>query len=125
MITWEIILSPLCRPLLDEVTLPDITRCGLNSPSPDSLTPVRVAATIWTWADGHPYNPYSGQNPPAQLWKMLRDMLQSLFVTQDSEVQPFDETCLQCFTSLTPSMQYLAYVNESITWHVHAGSITA
>ncbi len=74
------------RPLLDEVSLPEVTRCGLNSPSPDSLTPARAAATIWTWADGHPYDPYFDQNPPTQLWNMLQDMLLSLFVGEDTKV---------------------------------------
>lgn len=75
------------EPLLDEVSLPEVSRCGLNSPSPDSLTPARAAATIWTWADGHPYDPYSGQNQPVQLWMMLQDMLQSFFVGDDTKAE--------------------------------------
>jgi hypothetical protein len=43
--------------LLDETTLPDVTRCGVNAPSPDILTPQRSASTIWTWAPGHPFMP--------------------------------------------------------------------
>jgi len=43
--------------LLDETTLPDVTRCGVNAPSPDILTPQRSASTIWTWAPGHPFTP--------------------------------------------------------------------
>jgi hypothetical protein len=36
------------------VNLPVVTRCGLNMPSPDLLTPARAAAHVWTWAPGHP-----------------------------------------------------------------------
>lgn len=84
----------LCRPLLDEVTLPEVTRCGLNSPSPDSLTPARAAATIWSWADGHPYDPYFDRNPPMQLWERLQDMLQFLFVGTDTQVCLYNEKTL-------------------------------
>lgn len=86
MVQCSACFDHLCRPLLDEVSLPEVSRCGLNSPSPDSLTPARAAATIWTWADGHPYDPYSGQNQPVQLWMMLQDMLQSFFVGDDTKV---------------------------------------
>jgi len=41
-------------PVLDEVTLPLVTACGLNMPSPDSVVPARAAAGIWAWAEGHP-----------------------------------------------------------------------
>lgn len=80
-------LQTLHRPLLDEVSLPEVTRCGLNSPSPDSLTPERAAAMIWTWADGHPYNPYVDLSQPAQLWTMLQDVLRSSFGGADTKVQ--------------------------------------
>lgn len=53
--------SCCCRPLLDEATLPDISLCALNMPSPDLLTPSKVAATIWSWAPGHPMKPYAAQ----------------------------------------------------------------
>ncbi|EFN52069.1 hypothetical protein CHLNCDRAFT_139316 [Chlorella variabilis] len=46
-------------PVFDEATLPPVTGCGLNMPSPDLLTPDRAAATIWTWAPGHPFDPTS------------------------------------------------------------------
>ena len=36
--------------------------CALNMPSPDLLTPSKVAATIWSWAPGHPMNPYAAQS---------------------------------------------------------------
>ena len=75
------------RPLLDEVSLPEVTRCGLNSPSPDSLTPERAAAMIWTWADGHPYEPYSDLSQPTQLWMMLQDVLHSAFGGANTKVQ--------------------------------------
>ncbi len=45
------------RPLLDEATLPDVSNCGVNVPSPDMLTPQRSAASIWTWAPSHPFVP--------------------------------------------------------------------
>lgn len=45
--------------------------CGLNMPSPDLLTPVRAAATIWTWAPGHPYDT-SDQRQEASLAAALR-----------------------------------------------------
>ncbi|KAI3432222.1 hypothetical protein D9Q98_003784 [Chlorella vulgaris] len=45
------------HPLFDEVTLPPVMGCGLNMPSPDHLTPDRAAATIWSWAPGHPFDP--------------------------------------------------------------------
>ena len=80
-------LQLLNRPLLDEVSLPEVTRCGLNSPSPDSLTPERAAAMIWTWADGHPYQPYSDLSQPMQLWMMLQDVLYSAFSGADTKVQ--------------------------------------
>ena len=64
-----------------------MTRCGLNSPSPDSLTPERAAAMIWTWAEGHPYDPYSELSQPAQLWTMLQDVLRSSFGGADTKVQ--------------------------------------
>lgn len=50
---------PCCRPLLNEATLPDVTNCGVNVPSPDMLTPQRSAAAIWTWAPAHPYAPWA------------------------------------------------------------------
>lgn len=80
------------RPLLDEVSLPEVTRCGLNSPSPDSLTPERAAAMIWTWADGHPYQPYSDLSQPMQLWMMLQDVLHSALGGADTKVQPAAQT---------------------------------
>lgn len=41
-------------PFFDENTLPDIIDCGLNLPAPDLLTPARAAASVWSWAPGHP-----------------------------------------------------------------------
>ena len=48
--------------------MPDVVSCGLNMPSPDLLTPERAAATIWTWAPGHP--PPGPTAPPGgrRLW---------------------------------------------------------
>lgn len=45
-----------CRPVLDELSLPAVTSCGINVPCPDLLTPERVAAAIWSWAPGEPYD---------------------------------------------------------------------
>lgn len=93
--------SAIYRPLLDEVSLPEVTRCGLNSPSPDSLTPERAAAMIWTWADGHPYNPYSDLSQPAQLWIMLEDVLHSAFGNADTKVwlgEGLNFACHACST---------------------------
>ena len=42
------------RPLLDELTLPGVSRCGLSVPCPDRVTPMRVASSMWSWAEGHP-----------------------------------------------------------------------
>ncbi|KAL3139980.1 hypothetical protein ABBQ38_004267 [Trebouxia sp. C0009 RCD-2024] len=75
------------EPLLDEVSLPEVTRCGLNSPSPDSLTPERAAAMIWTWADGHPYDPYLDLSQAAQLWSMLQDVLRAAFGGTDTKAE--------------------------------------
>lgn len=47
------------RPLLDEASLPGVTACGINFPSPDMMTPQRSAAAIWTWAPAHPFAPFS------------------------------------------------------------------
>lgn len=47
------------RPLLDEASLPGVTACGVNFPSPDMMTPQRSAAAIWTWAPAHPFAPFS------------------------------------------------------------------
>lgn len=62
-----------CRPLLDELTLPGVSRCGLNVPCPDRVTPMRVASSMWSWAEGHPTSllPQNGtshrpQQQPAQ-----------------------------------------------------------
>ena len=41
-------------PVLDEVNIPLVTSCGLNMPSPDTVSPLRAAAGVWTWAEGHP-----------------------------------------------------------------------
>ncbi|KAK9841564.1 hypothetical protein WJX74_007998 [Apatococcus lobatus] len=50
------------QPLLDELTLPGVSRCGLNVPCPDRVTPMRVASSMWSWAEGHPTSlpPQSG-----------------------------------------------------------------
>mmetsp|Transcript_11458 Transcript_11458/g.34433 ORF Transcript_11458/g.34433 Transcript_11458/m.34433 type:complete len:647 (+) Transcript_11458:108-2048(+) len=47
------------EPLLDEASLPGVTACGINFPSPDMMTPQRSAAAIWTWAPAHPFAPFS------------------------------------------------------------------
>ena len=99
----------LCRPLLDEVSLPEVTRCGLNSPSPDSLTPERAAAMIWTWADGHPYDPYSKLSQPTQLWLMLQDVLHSAFGGADTKVQLSAQTFLWVITAL--------HGDVKLVWH--------
>lgn len=91
------------RPLLDEVSLPEVTRCGLNSPSPDSLTPERAAAMIWTWADGHPYQPYSDLSQPTQLWMMLQDVLRSAFGGAETKVQSVQRTS---YGHVAPSKRY-------------------
>ena len=54
------------RPLLDEASLPDVTACGLNMPSPDSLVPERAAAAIWSWAPGQPSALFD--TPPRSGW---------------------------------------------------------
>ena len=91
------------RPLLDEVSLPEVTRCGLNSPSPDSLTPERAAAMIWTWADGHPYEPYSDLSQPTQLWMMLQDVLHSAFGGADTKVQSVQKTLVYILDQANPT----------------------
>lgn len=52
------------QPVLDEETLPALVGCGLNIPAPDLMTPARAASAIWTWAPGHPYEPFERQGPP-------------------------------------------------------------
>lgn len=34
---------------LDEEALQQVTACGLNFPAPDTLTPDRAAAHLWSW----------------------------------------------------------------------------
>ncbi|TYZ64664.1 hypothetical protein PybrP1_006352 [[Pythium] brassicae (nom. inval.)] len=36
--------------VLDETTLPPLVACGVNIPSPDNITPTRMASTIWAFA---------------------------------------------------------------------------
>jgi len=38
--------------LLNETTLPPLVQCNTNMPSPDNLSPDRMAAQIWSWAKG-------------------------------------------------------------------------
>ena len=59
----------LCRPVLDEQSLPLVTACGLNMPSPDLLTPQRAAAAVWTWAPGQPQ---AADGATSWLQRMLR-----------------------------------------------------
>lgn len=47
--------------VLDESTIPPLVACGVNMPSPDLLTPTRMKAFVWSWAEGHP----SRQPPPS------------------------------------------------------------
>lgn len=79
VITCELYYGPMnCNfewsssndPLLDESSLPEVSRCGLNMPSPDLLTPSRAAATIWSWAPDHPFPDTT--DPPSILQSMLR-----------------------------------------------------
>ena len=44
-----------CRPLMNAEVLHGMSRCGMNMPSPDLLTPKESVATIWSWAEGHPF----------------------------------------------------------------------
>ena len=46
---------------------------------------------IWTWADGHPYDPYSELSQPTQFWMLLQDVLSSAFGVADEKVSP----CMQ------------------------------
>lgn len=62
--------TPLCSPILDESTLQDVYKCGINMPSPDLLTPSKAAATIWSWAPGHPY-PEEAPASWTSLWRKL------------------------------------------------------
>ena len=43
--------------LLDEKSLPGVTDCGVNLPSPDNITPKRMEATIWAVPKGHELDP--------------------------------------------------------------------
>jgi hypothetical protein len=73
-------------PLLDVVSLPDMARCGVNMPSPDLLTPARTAATIWSWASGHPFEPYTEQPWYRQAWLSARDAVN--LAVSGSSTQP-------------------------------------
>ena len=68
------------------MSIPEVARCGLNSASPDVLTPERAAASIWTWAPNHPYAAYADLDPARQVWQRLKDFVQLLFVGQDPQV---------------------------------------
>lgn len=46
---------------------------------------------IWTWADGHPYAPYSELSQPAQLWMMLQEVLHSALGDADTKVHLLHE----------------------------------
>lgn len=46
--------------VLDNITIPGVVQCNLNMPCPDLLTPRKAAASIWTWAVGHPFLPENG-----------------------------------------------------------------
>ena len=69
------LVLPLCRPVLDVDTLPGVSACGLNMPSPDLLTPERSAATIWTWAPGHPQANQSAQEAASSFWSGAKRLL--------------------------------------------------
>lgn len=56
---------------------------------------------IWTWADGHPYDPYSELSQPAQLWTMLQDVLRSSFGGADTKVPPLHSPFLHSCGSKT------------------------
>lgn len=43
------------NPLLDDQSLPGVTACGVNVPSPDRLTPTKAEAQVWSWAPYHPW----------------------------------------------------------------------
>ncbi|KAK9810142.1 hypothetical protein WJX72_005510 [[Myrmecia] bisecta] len=76
------------EPLLNELTLPSVARCGLNMPSPDLLTPERVASAIWSWASGEPMateealaadlDPVAARWLPSWLRKLIRGVRQLL-----------------------------------------------
>jgi hypothetical protein len=34
--------------------LAELAACGINYPSPDSITPARMASFVWSWAEGQP-----------------------------------------------------------------------
>ena len=68
----------LCRPVLDEQSLPLVTACGMNMPCPDLLTPQRAAAAIWTWAPGQPQAPGGAASWLQRIlryWQPLRGLL--------------------------------------------------
>ena len=68
----------LCRPVLDEQSLPLVTACGLNMPCPDLLTPQRAAAAIWTWAPGQPQAADRAASWPQRIqryWHSLGELL--------------------------------------------------
>jgi len=60
--------TPTSSPLLDEVSLPDVVGCGVNQPAPDSWSPARAAATVWTWAPGVPSDPPPPPSGRGESW---------------------------------------------------------
>ena len=64
----RLIKALLDRPTMDVKSIPDLASCGLNMPAPDLLTPIRSAAAIWSWAEGHPFpsTQQQQQQPSAQ-----------------------------------------------------------
>ena len=42
--------------ILNETTIPPLVACNVNYPSPDLLTPDRIAAWVWSWAPANPAN---------------------------------------------------------------------
>ena len=65
----------VCRPVLDELSLPAVTSCGLNMLCPDLLTPERAAAAIWSWAPGHPYTVQPSLRSWRTLWHAIMDLV--------------------------------------------------
>lgn len=44
------------KEVLSDELLPSVTQCGVNMPSPDMVTPARMATQVWSWAEGHPHS---------------------------------------------------------------------
>ncbi len=51
--------------VLEEGVLGELAACGVNMPSPDNITPARMGAFVWSWAEGQPAGGLQQREGPA------------------------------------------------------------